>query len=105
MLAGDSKRLVPQVFHYLLGLSRRTNSGMCLRLMEKKGLDGRTVLGMSIRESGGYSWTGQRKSAEAFLVTVTVPALWAARTAAWDVRSTGAASWLNVTVKTFQWPP
>ena len=35
-----------------------------------------------IRERERYGWTGQRKSAEAFLVTVTVPALWAARTAA-----------------------
>ena len=46
--------------------------------------------------------TGQRKSADAFLVTVTVPALWAAKTAAWDVSSTGVAPWLNVTMKTFQ---
>jgi hypothetical protein len=41
-----------------------------------------------IRLREHYGWTGQRKSADAFLVTVTVPALWAARTAAWDVRST-----------------
>ena len=53
----------------------------------------------------GYGWTGHRKSAEEFLVTVTVPELCAARTAAWDVRSTGVVSWLNVTMKTFQWPP
>src|SRR5207245_1418306 len=61
--------------------------------------------GCSFTKARGYSWTGQRKSADAFLVTVTVPALWAARTAAWEVRSTGVASGLNVTVKTFQWPP
>ena len=54
---------------------------------------------------GEVIWTGQRKSANAFLVTVTVPALWAARTAACEVRSIGVASWLNVTRKTFQWPP
>ena len=73
---------------------------------EKKGIGGcRAVLGRSFTGSMGYGWTGQRKSAEEFLVTVTVPALCAARTAAWDVRSTGVVSGLSVTRKTFQWPP
>src|SRR5689334_13981701 len=76
------------------------------RLRKKGGMGRcRAVPRRSCTGAEGYSWTGQRKSAEAFLVTVTVPALCAARTAAWEVRRTGVASWLNVTRKTFQWPP
>lgn len=49
-----------------------------------------------------YGWTGQRKSADAFLVTVTVPADCAERTACSEVRSTGVTPELNATRKTFQ---
>ncbi len=76
------------------------------RVRKKKGMGRcRVVLEVHSREPGGYGWTGQRKSADAFLVTVTVLAVCAARTAASDVRSTGVLSGLNVTRKTAQWPP
>src|SRR5438132_13619952 len=54
-----------------------------------------------IRGRERYGWTGQRKSAEACLVTVTIPALGAARTAAWDVMRTGVACGFNVAVNGF----
>ncbi len=76
--------------------------GFQTRVMGKKGDMSRPSTLLRWQD---YGWIGQRKSAAAFRVTVTIPALCADRTACSEVSSVGVTSELKVTVKTLQAPP